>query len=145
MKALLESKDLLAEPRVIEAYFAIMPPQKHMHKHEQLYVGYDSYGKVFEVAQCPKCSYAWTWSEDKGYSGSVECEIPGPIPENLSLADVAFQMKNKCVAISIRDWDMALSEVLVGRLTVMAQPKDWICAGVIMWKLKAAEATGDVE
>ena len=128
-----ESSKVLLIPEVVRVYWEMMPPTKWMHESDQISIDEDG-DELIESCRCLKCGCTWTYSSHTGFSThEINCPIPDPITD--CVEKVAFFMKRKCVEISIAEWSMALNEVLKGRLTHMAEPEDWINAGVIMWDL----------
>ena len=143
MNQLLESIDLLSEPRVINAYWGLKGVSEWPHGSVQVEIREDSDG-LYELRACPKCGAMWTWHTKHGerdYPYEL-CRVPDPIPG--SLADVAFAMRDAAMSIErkLETWDYNVRLVMdtdgvdcTDDLR-LSQPKHWIVAAVLAWEAK---------
>ena len=126
MKNLLNSTDLLAEPRVVAAYWELKGKTEFAHKGG--YVGFDKCSKCLIECEgkddCPLCSHP--------------CSAPDPIPGPIER--VAFEMRDACDRSDL-DWVSYLMEMLPVIMSFpqcfllnKSEPKHWIIAATLAYR-----------
>ena len=108
----------------------------------------DSAG-LYEIRRCIKCDAEWIWHTKHGECNypTEECTFPDPI--GMPIGDLAFWMRDHLEArIYMRELHR-ICGVLGANLTdaqiYLMTPTMMIEAASAAWKVKAADAAGDVE
>ena len=120
MQNLLNSKDLLAEPRVVAAYWELKGKTEFAHKGG--YVGFDKCSKCLIECEgkddCPLCSHP--------------CSAPDPIPGPIER--VAFEMRDAC---DIFVWYGKLMQICGSTIQCRKATKEqWIIAATLAWEAR---------
>ena len=131
MKELLECTDLLANERVIKAYWGLKGGG-YDHRIEKYGEDKTKTQCVHDLLYCAKCSI-------KGRKLDASCPVPDLIPG--SVADVAFAMRD-ALGDSRDTWQQIMRLIASGMwpddhaewVEVYSQPEHWIIAAVLAWE-----------
>ena len=120
------SDNILTDPEVVQVYWEMKGVTEWGHRLQN----------IAGMIDCTKCGAVS--NPPKRTLCSETCSIPDPI--GMSVGDLAFFMRDKCVKHDrIRKWEMFLEELVNCNITHayrMSTPEQWIRAACKAWRMK---------